>query len=295
MSGLREVELVETGDGDNVQKVDHVVGVDESGNSGDGPFVMTAVQCPRESSEGLVELLIDLGLEPWKSKSSSSPHDLSGDDLSERVEELINRINDTPVTWYAAAGRGCYGADKTGMIACVVGSKAMTGGGEGEVPEYNGPATLMHDGSPKSDSYGKSQIKIRRGAYRQFSGFSDRVTPVYLSFLSSGDKTYPEITTADYIAGYLRDLLFNQAVEEVDYSVGRIDQSWKVSDHDPPRPLYELRTRDRRRQLTKEDRAAAWIEDRRPLDTEGWGSGNLEMLVDRLESDTVRQYLLNQL
>lgn len=299
MSGLRKVELVERDadeDNPNKQQVSHVVGVDESGNSADGPFVMTAVQCPREESERLAELLIDLGLQPWKSKSSSSPPGVSNEQLSDKVRRLISKINDMQVTWSAVAGRGSYGAGRAGMIACVVSSKAMTGGIEDEAPEYDGPATIMHDGSPRSNLYGDSQIKIRRGAHRQFSDFPDRYTPVYLSFLRSGDKTYPEITAADYIAGYLNSVISNQTVEKVNHPVQRIDKSWKVSDRDPPVPLYDLRTRDRQRQLTKEDRAAAWIEGRQPLtDDEGWGERSFEGLIDRLESDTVKCYLSNEL
>jgi hypothetical protein len=50
VSGLRQIEFVEHGVVEaqpSVQRVNQVVGIDESGNSSDGPFVMTAVQCPR--------------------------------------------------------------------------------------------------------------------------------------------------------------------------------------------------------------------------------------------------------
>lgn len=57
-SGLRQIELLEHEVVDTqppVQHASHVVGVDESGNQHDGPFVMTAVQCPRSYGESLAE------------------------------------------------------------------------------------------------------------------------------------------------------------------------------------------------------------------------------------------------
>jgi hypothetical protein len=293
-SGLRRVELVENaGDDTNIQRVDHVVGVDESGNSHDGPFVMVAVQCPRSCGELLAELLIEEGLQPWKSKSSSTPAGVSGDGLSERVRSLLEAIQETPITWFATAGWGTFGKPQRAAIACIVASKAMTGGSGGEIPEYDGPATLMHDGGHQL--YGDSQLAIRRAATRQFDGFGDRVTPVYLSFLRDGDKTYPEITAADYIAGYLRSEISDQGISGVDVPLKRIDSSWRASDRDPPTTLYELRTRHRRRQQTKEGRAASWIEGRRPPEDGGWNESPIESLTGRLQSDVVRNYILNEL
>lgn len=296
-SGLRRVELVESGgEGSghaNVQHINHVVGVDESGNSADGPFVMTAVQCPREHGELLAEFLIEEELQPWKSKSSSTPPGMSTSDLSGHVSTLLERIEETPITWHAVAGWGSYNKSERAAIACIVASKAMTGGGSQEMPDYNGPATLMHDGGYQL--YGNGQLAIRRAASRQFNGFGDRVTPVYLSFLEGGDKTYPEITAADYIAGYLRSEIPEQGIEGLRLPVNRINESWRASDSDPPWPLYQIRTRNRRRQQAKEARAAAWIEGRRPPADGGWNESPLESLAGRLTSETVRDYILGEL
>jgi hypothetical protein len=282
---------VESRDAD-VQQADHVVGVDESGNGGGGPFVMVAVQCPRERGEDLAELLIDLDLQPWKNKSSSTPSGMTNADLSSRVRDLIDAFRELPVTWHAVAGWGDYNKDQRGMIACIVTSKAMTGGSDGELPEYTGPATLLHDGG--RHMYGTQQIELRRAAARQFSGFGDRITPLYLSNLKRGDKTYPEITAADYIAGYLNSQIPQSGIEGLGCDVQRIDNSWRASD-EAPTTLYQLRARNRRRQLTKEDRAAAWIEGCRPPEEGAWNEQPLESLADRLRSETVRNYLLDEL
>lgn len=294
-SGLRQVELVEKlrgGDNGNQQRVDHVVGVDESGNSNEGPFVMTAVQCPRSCGETLAELLIEEGLEPWKSKSSSTPKNMSNEELSSSVSSLIERLEDVPVTWHAVGGWDSYTKQERAMIACVVTTKAMTGGSNKSPPNYDGPATLMHDGGRRM--YGDSQIAIRRAAHRQFSGFSDRHTPVYISFITDGDKTYPEITAADYISAYLRSEIPNRGIESIS-SLNRIKESWRASSTEPPATLYQIRTRRRGRPQRKEERAAAWIEGRRPPESDSWNSSQLKPLVNRLESDTVREYLLNEL
>lgn len=293
-SGLRRVELQEcrSESDSNIQGVDHVVGVDESGNTSDSPLVMVAVQCPRSKGELLAELLIELGLGPWKSKSSSSPAGMSDEDLSESVEDLIERLNDHNITWHAVAGWGEYNKEQRGAISCVVTSKAMTGGSSNPMPEYEGPAVMLHDGG--TGFYGNDQITLRRYASRQFSGFHDRVTPIYIAHLFNGDKTYPEITTADYLAGYFRSIIPERGIEGASFPIQRIDPSWRSSD-EPPVALYRLRTRNRRRQIRREERAAAWIEGRRPPENNGWDEQPIETLIGRLESETVRDYILNQL
>jgi len=294
-SGLRSVELVEAGrtsSSAEVQTADHVVGIDESGNTRDSPLVMVAVQCPRDHGEDLAELLIDLGLQPWKSKSSSTPPGISNTELSSRVEELIRRLDALPVSWHGVGGWGSYNKEQRGAIACIVASKAMTGGSDGEMPDYDGPAILLHDGG--AGMYGKQQIELRRAAARQFSGFGDRITPVYLSNIVKGDMTYPEITAADYIAGYLKSEISGVGIENLGYGIDRIDNSWRSSDESPT-TLYRLRARNGRRKATSEDRVAAWIEGRRPPEEPAWNEQPLGSLVDRLHSGTVREYLLEEL
>lgn len=292
VSGLRQIELVEHGIVETqpaVQHASHVVGVDESGNSSDGPFLMAAVQCPRSSGEQLAEALIDLGLEPWKSKSSSTPAGMTNAELSHAVETLIERFTELPVTWHAVAGWGSYGKDQCAAIACTTASKALT---SGEIPEYEGPAAFIHDGGERM--YGNRQMTLRRAAGRQFNGFADRITPVYLTQLQDGDKTYPELTAADYIAGYLRSEIPQMGIEGVGHGVERIDNSWRASD-DPPVTLYSLRARNRQRSQHSEDRAAAWIEGRRPSPESAWEEQPLQSIVDRLHSDVVKEYLLTEL
>lgn len=293
-SGLRQVELVEHGVDEtqpSVQRASHVVGIDESGNSSDGPFVMTAVQCPRSRGEQLAELLIDLGLEPWKSKSSSTPAGMTNAELSAIVADLIARFDETGVTWAAVAGWGSFESQQRAAIACITASKALTGGA-GPPPTYDGPAAFIHDGGARM--YGSRQVVLRRAESRQFNGFGDRVTPVYLTQLRGGDKTYPEITAADYVSGYLRSKIMDRGIDGVGCELSRIDESWRAAG-DPPVTLYSLRARNRRRSSRGADRAAAWVEGRRPSPGAAWNEQPFRSIVDRLTSDVIREYLLEEL
>lgn len=293
-SGLRRVELVEHGVVDTqppVQHAEHIVGVDESGNHHEGPFVMTAVQCPRSEGELLAELLITHGLEPWKSKSSSTPPGMSSTELSESVDQLLGDLKDTSITWHTVAGWGNYTAGKRAATSCITASKALTGGG-GSLPDYEGAAAFIHDGGARM--YGNRQELLRKAFTRQFTGFGERLTPVYVTQLERGDRTYPELTAADYISGYLRTRIRDHGIDGIRHPVQRIDDSWNTSD-DPLATLYSLRVRNRRQSETKYDRVAAWIEGRRPAPADTWGDQPFESIVDRIQSDVVKEYLLEEL
>lgn len=292
-SGLRPLALRESSSGDS-KRAAHVVGIDESGNSADGPFVLTAVQCPRSSGERLAELLIELDLDPWVSKSSSSPSNLTDSELTENVIELMDQIQEEPITWNAAACWGNCSVDKQAMTACIVSTKSLISYGKSQ-DGYEGNAALVHDG--KGDNFGSGYITLRRAGREQFEGFGDRETPVYISTLESGDRIYPEITAADYIAGLIRSEIQEKgSIEGLNVPViDRISESWSTPEDASPEPQYEIRSRDRRRQPKREDRAAAWIEGRRPPTNDGWGDRPLNSIVERLSSDTVRDYLLTEL
>lgn len=289
-SGLRPVKILESSS-DSHTRADHVVGIDESGNTTDGPFVVTGVQCPRSAGEKLAELLIELGLDPWKSKSSSRPNNVDGSELTQRVRELIQKIKDEPITWHATACWGSCPADQRAMAACIIATKSLVTTHR----DYEGNAVIIHDGA--GSEFGKGHITLRRAAREQFQGFGDRETPVYVSTLESGDRTYPEITAADYIAGFVRYEIEQSGhiggVEEP--RVERMDKSWSTPADLSPEPKYDIRARDQYQRPKRKDRAAAWIEGRRPPTDARWDSPSFDSIVNRLESETVREYLLHEL
>jgi hypothetical protein len=288
-SGLPPVSLSEHSSDTRVN-AKHIIGVDESGNSADGPFVVTAVQCPRSSGEQLAEILIELDLDPWRSKSSSKPEGMTNEELTKNVEQLLEKITGAPISWHATACWGSCQADRRAMAICILSTRALVKSQR----EYEGNAVIMHDG--RGTEFGNGYIKLRRAAREQFQGFGERETPVYLTTLDSGDRIYPEITAADYISGLLRSEIQDRGIEPVQRShLDRLDRSWSAPSDSPPEPEYDIRRRTRRREPRHEDRAAAWIEGRRPPADERWGDNPLDTIVSRLESETVRRYLLNGL
>jgi hypothetical protein len=175
------------------------------------------------------------------------------------------------------------------MTACIAATGTIA-----QLQEYEGAAAILHDG--RGDEFGNGRVKLRRAASNQFKGFADRNTPVYVACLESGDRIYPEITAADYIAGYLRSEIMEFGdISETNWEIGRINESWSTPSTQQPTPEYVVETRNRQRRPHREDRAAAWIEGRRPPSDDHWGSTSIESLVNRLQSDTVKQYLLEEL
>lgn len=68
---MRSVQIVEESSG-TTTRADHVIGVDESGNTTDSAaFAVAAVCCPRENGERLAELLVEHRLSPWQGKSKT--------------------------------------------------------------------------------------------------------------------------------------------------------------------------------------------------------------------------------
>lgn len=291
MSGLRTVELVEASADDEapVYPAEHVIGVDESGTSAEEPLVSVAVHCPRPESERLAEALVACGLEPWKSKSSSRPRGISNTELSRRVRSLIDRLADLPVTWDGVAGWGSYDERQRGAIACIVAARALTGSGT-ERPGDDESTVLLHDGSPSIHGYDGREL--RRYASRQFPGHDERIDPVYPAYLQYGDLTYPEIITADYLAGYVKSRVETVGIEQS--PVSRIDGSWRSS-NEVPRTLYELARRRRRRTDLTQRRIAQWIDGKQSPGGDAWGERPFQSIVERLESSLLREYLLTEL
>lgn len=291
MSGLRDIQLIET-DSNKRCRAKYVVGIDESGNPiGGEPFVLTAVQCPRDAGELLAEQLIHSGLNPWTNKSQSLSSLVDKQEQTQRVQQLITCLTDIPVTWCSVAGWNEYNNSQKAASACLVASKAITASPMSEAPSYSGPAVLLPDGS--SNTYSNKQRLLRQHAAAQFSGgFTSRYCPVYVSSLSKGDLTYPAITAADYIAGYIRHQMQQGiSVEELPKQVLRIDESWSTADN-PPTIYYSLRPTGGMQNNLVRSRAISWIEGRKIAD-EGSLSGRkpYKRIVHRLSSEEVQMYL----
>lgn len=291
--GLRSIQV--TSESGQRERLDHVVGVDESGNPDGGgePFVISAVQCPRSYGEKLAEFLINAELNPWRSKSNSlSVSDEAKATQDERVEAFIDLIDSTPITWCAAAGWKAYGVPKRAKIACTVASKALTTPHRVQQPNFEGDAALIHDGNAKT--YGNKQQHLRKQASAAFnSSFQSAICSVYVSSLPKADLTYPEVVAADYLAGYVRKKLANgeKSMKQLPDQVLWIRSDWSPEDIQPA-PLYWLRTSGSSQATTEQSRVVAWIEGRRPSNDGLTSGGQFSNIVsNRLSSDTLREYL----
>lgn len=292
--GLRSVQV--TSESGQRKRLDHVIGVDESGNpdGGNEPFVISAVQCPRSYGEKLAESLIDAGLNPWRSKSSSlSVSDEAKATQDDRIRSFIGTISSTPITWCAAVGWEAYSVPKRATIACTVTSKALTAPHSDQRPSFEGDAALIHDGNAKT--YGDKQRHLRKQASAKFNpSFQSAICSVYVSSLPKADLTYPEVVAADYIAGFVRKKLAEgeKSVSQLPNQVLWISSEWRSEDVQPV-PLYWLRTSGNRQSTTQQSRITAWIEGRRPPEEGLTSGGQFKNIVDnRLESDTLKEYLL---
>lgn len=293
--GLRSIQV--TSESGQRKRLDHVVGVDESGNPDGGgePFVISAVQCPRSYGEELAECLIEAGLNPWRSKSNSlSVSDEAKVTQDERVESFIDTIRFTPITWCAAVGWEAYSVPKRATIACTVTSKALTTPHSDELPDFEGDTALIHDGNAKT--YGDKQRHLRKQASAKFnSSFQSTICSVYVSSLPKADLTYPEVVAADYIAGFVRKKLARgeKSVSQLPSQVLWISSEWTSEDVHPA-PLYWLRTSGSGQTTMERSRIIAWIEGRRPPKEGLRSGGQFENIVNnRLESATLKEYLLN--
>lgn len=293
--GLRSIQV--TSESGQRKRLDHVVGVDESGNpdGGNEPFVISAVHCPRSYGEELAEHLIDAGLNPWRSKSNSlSVSDEAKVTQDERVESFIDDIGSAPVTWCAAAGWKAYSIPKRAAVACTVTSKALTTPHRDQTPDFEGDTALIHDGNAKT--YGDNQHHLRKQASSRFnSSFQSAICSVHASSLPKADLTYPEVVAADYIAGYVRKKLATgeESVSGLPNQVLWVRSDWSAEDVQPA-PLYWLRTSGSSQTTTEQSRIVAWVEGRRPSKDGLTSGGRFKNIIDnRIESDTLTEYLLN--
>lgn len=285
---LRPVQLTEDGTGER-ERARHVIGVDESGNPTDSSeaYAVTAVFCPRERGERLVELLVDCGLHPWQNKSRSLSAIL--DDPTEqtrRVTDFVTRLSSERMAWSAAFGWQHYSLEERAATACTVASRALAG-----VDELAGKAVLVHDGG--ENTYGSHQIVLRKQAAAKFNhSFQSTLCPVFVTSLVRADLIYPEVIAADYLAGYVRTLVERSAGTSRDLpaNVGRIRREWREPET-APLSFYWLRTSGATHASTVESRVVAWIEGRRPARRGFESGGQYENVVSRLSSPDVRSYL----
>ena len=287
---MRSVQVVEESSGETT-RAEHVVGIDESGNvNGPGTFVLAAVRCPREDGEGLAELLINNDLLPWLGKSQTLAENTSPDERIQRVEGLIDDLEREGILWGAAVGHDHYSIHHKAAAVCVLSKQTITGDSG-----FQGDALLIPDG--EAGMYGNSQQYLRTQAAQLFDGsFQSTFGGVFVTGLKKADLTYPEVTTADYLAGYIRDAIEErrESVQTLPDHVVRFDPNWREPSL-PPQPFYRIQGVSGQYGARERTRAVAWITGRHPDGDEYNVISQWENRVQILESETIQQYLLDNL
>lgn len=285
---MRSVQVIEQSGG-NVTRANNVIGIDESGNvTGAGEFALVTVRCPRDTGEQLAELLVDNDLFPWRGKSQTLAQSTSLSERRERVQGLIGALSQTDISWRGAVGYSAQSIHEKAAAICTLSKKTITGD-----DDFGGDSVLIPDGS--AEMYGANQEHLRTQAAQIFDGpFQSHFGEVYATGLVKADLTYPEVTTADYIAGYLREKLQEgYTAESLPSNVVRFQKGWREP-NGGPLPYYTIKGVSGAYGNTAQTRAAAWIKGRHPDGDDHDISSQWPNTVRMLESDMLQQYLLDR-
>jgi hypothetical protein len=198
-------------DGDSEETVDteNVIGVDESGDSGSGAFAVVAVRCSRSDDVRLVRALIESDLRPFEHKSSSLVRyeSLNLEARRERVEELLQSLHDAGVSWSAVLFDGPVSLEQRAAGCAMAIKKSVTNGLNTRTVTRNcGDTAILHDGQPDTSSQYFESLRRQLPSHCN-TAFERSICLVHLAFLEQADQTYPQSNTADYLAGYLREVV----------------------------------------------------------------------------------------
>lgn len=290
-SPLRSVTVV--GSQGHSVNADHLIGVDES--EGDH-FVVVGVRCTRENDIDLVRALIENGLQPFRHKSDSIVRygHLDKSDRIERVEDLLDDIEQLPITWAAVIGSDTLSREGRAAACAMAAKKSITDGlATGNIAHGCNDHVLLHDGKhdPHKD-YFEALQEIVPGILD--SSFQRIISPVHLAFLQDADRVYPQNTTADFIAGYLREKV-EDLDEDLPGHVHRFDKSW-IDRAPKPDPVYRLKDFQPVREEELRSRVIAWMTGKGfPQDPSPRNRDPYYELVAQIEDETVYEYLTDDI
>jgi len=274
---VRAVKVVEESS-NQTTRAEHVIGVDESGQIvGPETFAIAAVRCPRADSERLAELLVQHNLAPWRAKSKTLVEKTSRAERDQRVRALLDSLTAESIPWCVTVGHSTESIHHKAAAVCVLAKQTITA-----VDGFSGDSVLLPDGSPTM--YGDAQSHLRTQATQIFDGsFQSAFGSVYVTGLPKADLTYPEVTAADYIAGYIRRATTTdgEALHEFSDNIHWFDTNWREPSVSPM-PFYRIAGLNGAYGSIQRTRIAAWIKGGHP-DTDGF---------DVSSHTVVRKYLV---
>lgn len=287
---MRSVQIIERSS-DRTTRAEHMIGVDESGNvTGSGPFAVAAVRCKRSNSERLAELLLENNLAPWRAKSKSLTETTTAEERGYRVRNFMESLTAESIPWHVAVGYSSQSIHHKAAAVCVLAKKTIT-----SAAEFSGDAVLIPDGA--ASMYGSNQEHLRTQAGQMFDGsFQSAFGGVYVTGLPKADLTYPEVTSADYIAGFVREAITDgsQAIQTLPDQVVRFDQNWREPSV-TPHPFYQIRGVTGDFGTREQTRAAAWIKGRHPDGGDFSVQSQWDNTVQMVQSEQVQNYLREEM
>jgi len=289
-SDLRSVTLKDS-EGESIN-ADNVVGVDESGDRGLGPYVTVAARCSREVDVELVASLIENGLQPFKHKSSSIVKygSLTPEERADRARSLLEDLDGTAITWAAIVSQSNPSEMEQAAAAAMAVKKSITHGlSTGAVAHGCGETAVIHDGA--KDEYSNYPQKLRTLLSSCCdSSFQRSICSVYLTYLQEADLVYPQTTVADYIAAYIREQYENDEPLHHEW-ICEFDSSW-IDPAPQPDPIYRLERFQPVREAELQSRVIAWLTGRGiPQDPQPTGQNPYQDLVGEIENECVYEYL----
>lgn len=288
--GLRSVTLIDS-EGDQIN-ADNVIGIDESGGRSGEPYVTVAVQCSRRTDIDLVSVLIENGLQPFKHKSSTIVQygSLSVNERADRASDFLEDLQDIPVTWGAVISDPEPSEREQATAAAMAAKKSITNGlSTGDISHGYGETAVLHDGV--RDRYSDySKILRKQLASCCDSSFQRNICPVFLTYLQDADRTYPQSTAADYIAGYIRDE-YDNLINQNNQWIHEFDASW-IDPAPQADPVYQLDEFIPVREAGLRSRVMAWLTGRGlPQSPNPTGQDPYQKLLDEIDNQTVYAYL----
>ncbi len=286
---LRSVTLV--GQNETVN-ADNVIGIDESSDSGAGPYVTAAVRCQRTSDIDLVEHLIKNDLKPFIHKSSSIVRygSLSPQERASRASSLLADLEGTSITWAAIVSQSHPSEEEQAAAAAMAAKKSITNGLQtGDVSHGCGDTAIIHDGA--RDEYADYFPRLRKELSSKCdSSFQRNICPVYLTALQEADLVYPHTITADYIASYIREQYEPREAPAKDW-VSEFDASW-IDPAPQMDSIYQLKEVQPVREAALQSRVIAWFTGQGiPQDPNPTGQNPYQSFLDQIENERVYKYL----
>jgi hypothetical protein len=260
-----------------------IIAIDETGIHEDRtPTVVSASFIDREQSIHIVKELLNAGAKPWLQKST----DLDICDIY-RFFKQTNIPTRARAAW-GSPNRGQRALMTTEAIKEVVPAGVSHDGDttnclvilDGRVSNFGGKQNILRSRSEILDDYFENQNNVN----------------IDFATLEKGDRTYPEVTVADFACNIFRHRIGREdAIEQVE-NVHRFDSSRSVPSVNFEDRIYQLAPKGVAQENTFESKVAAWLTGHRPSeDALGeLSQQRFETLVEnRIDDRDVSQYVVD--